>query len=157
NLFVVDQRGRSLKILDFGIAKAMAEGETATEEATRTTSGVGAFSPRHAAPEQFFPKKFGGTGPWTDVHALGLVLVEMVTGRPPIDGDTPPEWFLSATSEARPTPRRRGAVVSDGFEALCARALARMPKDRFADARALLEAMDALAGQPRIAGAKGAR
>lgn len=86
NLYVMSGGGR-LKVLDFGIAKAMPEGETATQRATQTQSGFSSFSTGYGAPEQFQSKKYGPTGPWTDVHALGLILVEMVTGRPPLDGD----------------------------------------------------------------------
>ncbi len=148
NLFLAEQkRGVVLKVLDFGIAKAMQEGETATQIATKTSSGFSAFSPSYGAPEQFRTKKYGATGPWTDVHALGLILVEMVTGKPALDGEEMVDFFESATDDVRPTPRARGAEVSDAFEALCRRALALSPRERFADAGALLAAVDAaLAG-----------
>ncbi|MEI7895378.1 MAG: SUMF1/EgtB/PvdO family nonheme iron enzyme, partial [Myxococcales bacterium] len=135
-------RGMKLKVLDFGIAKAMQEGETATQLSTRTSSGFSAFSPTYGAPEQFFAKRFGPTGPWTDVHGLGLILVELVTGRPAYDGDEQAEWYEAAMRPERPTPRSRGAQVSDLFESICARALASRPTDRFPDAGALLAALD---------------
>ncbi|MEI7892400.1 MAG: transporter substrate-binding domain-containing protein [Myxococcales bacterium] len=147
NLFRVQSpRGTTLKVLDFGIAKAMQEGETATQLATRTSSGFSAFSPNYGAPEQFYAKRFGPTGPWTDVHALGLILVELVTGRPAYDGDEHAEWYEAAVRPQRPTPRARGANVSDFFEAVCARALASHPAHRFQDASALLAAL-----QPMLA------
>jgi serine/threonine protein kinase len=148
NLFVVEgpATATTMKLLDFGIAKAMQEGETATRIATRTSSGFSAFSPQYGAPEQFSAKKYGATGPWTDVHGLGLVLVEMVTGRAPYGEDADQsECLFAAAGETRPTPRTKGVAVSDAFEGLCARALARMPKERFASARELLEAMDGTA------------
>jgi serine/threonine protein kinase len=138
--------GERIKVLDFGIAKAMQEGETATQVATRTSSGFSAFSPPYGAPEQFQSKKYGATGPWTDVHALGLILCELVTGRAPLDGDEQYELFAAATSGGRPTPRARGAEVSDAFEAVCAKAVALGPSDRYADAGALLAALDAIDG-----------
>lgn len=101
NLFVVEDGAKtSLKILDFGIAKAMDEGETATRIVTRTKSAFAAFTPEYGAPEQFQPGTdgYGGTGPWTDVHALGLILVELVTGKPALDG---------STQYTRCLPRRR--------------------------------------------------
>jgi formylglycine-generating enzyme required for sulfatase activity/serine/threonine protein kinase len=146
NLFVVEgERGATLKVLDFGIAKAMQEGETATQVATRTASGFSAFSPQYGAPEQFLSKKYGSTGPWTDVHALGLILVELVTGRPPLDGETQFELVGPATSADRPTPRGRGAQVSEAFEAMCARAVSLRPGERYASASELLAAMDGIA------------
>ena len=66
NLFVATSKtGRRIQVLDFGIAKAMQEGERVTQIATRAASGFHAFSPGYGAPEQFFSKKFGATGPWT--------------------------------------------------------------------------------------------
>ncbi len=142
NLFCLPRSGRqTLKILDFGIAKAMQEGETATQVKTRTSSGFSAFSPSYGSPEQFFSKRYGATGPWTDVYALGLCLVELVSGRPPLDGDDVQELLESSTSEQRPTPQARGATVSDAFEAVCAKALAKMPKDRYANASELMNAL----------------
>jgi len=137
-------RGRVLKVLDFGIAKAMAEGDTATQIATKTSSGFSAFSPSYGAPEQFRAKKFGATGPWTDVHAIGLMLAEMVAGRAAFEGDEMIEFYEQCAKETRPTPRVLGAEVSDAFEALCQKALALSPKDRFASASALLAAVDRL-------------
>jgi hypothetical protein len=73
----------------------------------------------------------------------------MVTGQPPYGRDPDQsECFLGATADLRPTPRAKGQPVGDAFESLCARALARLPKDRFANARDLLEAMDRHQGQP---------
>jgi eukaryotic-like serine/threonine-protein kinase len=147
NLYLAETpRGKVLKVLDFGIAKAMQEGETATQLATRTASGFSAFSPRHGAPEQFRSKKYGSTGPWTDVHALGLILAEMMLGHPALRGEELGDYMEDATSVERPTPRARGVVVSDEFEALCAKAVARAPADRFPNAGEMLKAVDALLG-----------
>lgn len=76
-----------LKVLDFGIAKAMQDGESATQLSTRTSSGFSAFSPPYGAPEQFRARRYGPTGPWTDVHALGLILTELVTGERALTGE----------------------------------------------------------------------
>ncbi|MBI4699622.1 MAG: SUMF1/EgtB/PvdO family nonheme iron enzyme [Deltaproteobacteria bacterium] len=146
NLFLAaTSRGRVLKVLDFGVAKAMQLGDEITYAATRTATGFHAFSPQHGAPEQFRPKKYGATGPWTDVHGLGLVLVELVSGRPALDGEDFAELMLASTAPARPTPRARGAAVGDAIETLCARALAVEPRERLRDAGELLAALDARA------------
>ncbi len=145
NLFITKTaRGEVIKVLDFGIAKVMQEGESATERQTRTTSGFRAFSPGYGAPEQFNASGFGGTGPWTDVHAIGLILSEMVSGRRPLDTSSAAELVMQATGAHRPTPSSHGAHVSDGFERVCAQALALRPADRYPDAQALLDAIDAL-------------
>jgi serine/threonine-protein kinase len=61
--------GAILKLLDFGIAKIMESDEPPGSGDTRTCSTQIAFSPRYASPEQLI---HGRSGPWTDVHALGL-------------------------------------------------------------------------------------
>ncbi len=153
NLYLVrGDSDDSLKVLDFGIAKVMQEGDTATQLATRTSSGFSAFSPQYGAPEQFMSKRFGATGPWTDVHALGLIMVEMVTGHSALEGETPYEYAHAAMSGERPTPRSRGARVSEGMERLCAKALSLHPRDRYGNAQEMLTAMDEV-----LRGARGQR
>jgi eukaryotic-like serine/threonine-protein kinase len=157
NLFLADSiSGVAIKVLDFGIAKAMQEGESVSQLASNTSSGFSAFSPQYGAPEQFRSNKFGPSGPWTDVHALGLVLSELVSGRRALGGTEPVELFAGALADVRPTPRECGARVSDAFEQLCAKALALEPKHRFPHAGALLEAVDRLlAGSPGVGATPG--
>ncbi|HEY4103232.1 MAG TPA: serine/threonine-protein kinase, partial [Polyangiaceae bacterium] len=124
NLFLArGQEGVRMEVLDFGIAKAMQEGELATQLATKSSTGFRAFTPSYGAPEQFFSKRFGSTGPWTDVHSLGLVLTELVSASPALDGEDHAELLQSSIAERRPTPRLRNATVTDAFEALVARAV----------------------------------
>jgi serine/threonine-protein kinase len=145
NLFLADtEDGTKLMVLDFGIAKAMQEGETATQRQTKTSSGFSAFSPGYGAPEQFHSKKYGPTGPWTDVHALGLILVELLAGRPALEGEEMADFLLACVRQDRPTPRALGLDVSDAFETICGQALALMPGDRFSSAEDLLLALEGL-------------
>lgn len=146
NLFLA---GSSLKVLDFGIAKVMQQSETATRMQTHTKSSLQSFSPDYGAPEQFATKQFGATGPWTDVHALGLILVELVTGKVALEGDNLYAWLISATSEQRPTPRLRapGVGVSNAFEAVCQKALALRSVDRYRSAGELLSALEAVVNE----------
>ncbi len=141
-------RGPVWKVLDFGIAKAMQAGDHATA-ASGTPVNVRVFSPLYGAPEQFHPV-YGPTGPWTDVHALGLILVELVAGVRALEGSDFSTIFKSAAAKERPTPRARGARVSDELEALCARALALKPAERYADASQLVAAIDAILQRPAI-------
>ncbi|MGF1465393.1 MAG: protein kinase [Sandaracinaceae bacterium] len=134
-------RGARLKVLDFGIAKVVDAGATPEDANTVGTTDLRPFSPTHAAPEQFWHRKYGATGPWTDVHAFGLILTELVTGRRAFEGAEIADFLMEAVAPARPTPRRRGAHVGDAFEKVCETALAVDPKDRYPNARALLEAL----------------
>jgi tetratricopeptide (TPR) repeat protein len=133
NVFLVDSpAGPVPKVLDFGIAKLLVGDGDGDGQAT---VGMWACSPQYAAPEQL---SYGRTGPHTDVHALGLLLGELLTGQPPyaeIDG------FEVAISERRPTPARKGIDVGS-WEAIIARAVALRPADRFPTARAFLDALE---------------
>ena len=116
------------KILDFGIAKAR---DKLLQGAGRITNeGGNPFTPSYGSPEQWLPKRYGQTGPWTDVWGLSLTLVECLTGFPPIDGDMHAMMGTALDESRRPTPRNEGVDVSDDVEALFTRALAVDPKKR---------------------------
>ena len=65
----------SARVLDFGLAKAFAPEERGTDGNSFTGDERASFSLSHAAPEQVGRLR---TGPWTDVHALALILVELL-------------------------------------------------------------------------------
>jgi serine/threonine-protein kinase len=77
------------------------------------------------------------TGPWTDVHALGLLFVEMVTGKPPYGRSGNPRYDVIDTE--RPSAGAWGVDVG-ALEPVIAKAVALRPTDRHADAGELLEA-----------------
>jgi serine/threonine-protein kinase len=149
NLFVTTSAGQqTVKVLDFGIAKVLTDYPTFTEALAATKLGPTAFTPRYGAPEQFNRQR-GATGPWTDVFALALILVEMVTGRKALDGDDPTQLYIaSADPMARPTPRARGAEVSDAVERVLDKALNVEPKHRYVDAGEFWDALAAAASLP---------
>lgn len=137
------KRGVTARVLDFGIAKIMEGDEAPSTGATATSAKHKAYSPAYAAPEQVSGMR---TGPWTDVHALGLLLSEVLTDRAPYPTDDPNELYRSVFDPVRPTPARLGVDVG-AWEAVLARALAIKPGERFASAGELLTALDAgLAG-----------
>jgi len=82
NFFVLgDPRGveAHVKVLDFGIAKVMAEHAASAAHQAQTGKEITAFTPNYGAPEQF-SRSHGATGPWTDVFAMALILIEMMRG-----------------------------------------------------------------------------
>jgi eukaryotic-like serine/threonine-protein kinase len=141
NLFVLgDARGTDcvVKILDFGIANVL---EDARKSLNGSTIEGAVFTPRYGAPEQF-SRTFGPTGPWTDVFAIALILVELITGKPPLRGETIAQLGRNATSRRRrPTPRTHGVLVSDGVEKVFATALAVEPFDRYLSAADVWKAL----------------
>ncbi len=148
NIFLADSGGAvTAKVLDFGIASIVAghdEGHPMNKQAgvAVTTRAFAAFSADYAAPEQV---SYGRTGPWTDVHALGLILTELLTGAGPYGNGSAEERFAAVVSEQRPTPKTKG-VDAGGWEPVLARALARRPADRYPDAGTLLAALEETLG-----------
>jgi formylglycine-generating enzyme required for sulfatase activity/serine/threonine protein kinase len=121
----------TVKLLDFGIAKVVNDLQKMSGSFTKTSGKVTSFTPAYGAPEQF-SRTHGSTGPWTDVFALALIVVEMITGKDPLDGDDYVQLAVaSANPERRPTPRTLGADVSDGVEAVFRKALAIKPTERY--------------------------
>jgi serine/threonine protein kinase len=144
NLMLVETpAGPALRLLDFGIAKVVDDTRPSQPEArdeSHTHTALLAFSPRWAAPEQ---AARGRTGPWTDVHALGLVCTSMLTGERPYRGSNE-ALFQEIFSERRPTPATFGVDVGT-WEPVLARAVALRPESRQPDAPTLLrELQDAL-------------
>ncbi len=164
NLFVTKVGDkRTVKVLDFGIAKVLTD-TTLTAALAVTRAGPSAFTPRYGAPEQF-NKQRGGSGPWTDVFALALILVELSTGRRALDGDDPTQLYVaSADPTLRPTFRGRGLDVPDAIETVITKALHVEPKYRYPDAGEMWDALTQAAGlsvdmarssQPAVSSGKG--
>jgi eukaryotic-like serine/threonine-protein kinase len=146
NLFSVEVAGkRTIKVLDFGIAKVLAESDSVTRAFEETGGTVAAFTARYGAPEQF-SRRFGATGPWTDVFALALVLVEVVLGSPALEGTDAAQLFVAASDKMiRPTLRGRGFDPGDAVEAVLATALSVDPRERYPNATAFWDALTSAA------------
>jgi eukaryotic-like serine/threonine-protein kinase len=136
NIFLVEDRRtheRSVKLLDFGIAKVV---QQAQEKSYTKTQGddFNSFTPNFGAPEQF-SRKYGATGAWTDVFALALVFTGLVLGREPLDGD---DYIQLATAvcdpAVRPSPAAFGVMLPPQLERVLVRALAVWPQERYASA-----------------------
>jgi serine/threonine-protein kinase len=123
-----------VKVTDFGIAKT--EGGS---DLTRTGTVVG--TARYLAPEQVQAAPVDAR---TDVYAVGLLLFEMIAGRPPFGGGNDMEAALARLTTAPPPLRTVRAEVPVALEAVVTRCLALDPDDRFPDARSLLDALDQL-------------
>lgn len=153
NIFLAQIHGAEVvKILDFGIARAR-DAATVMAGQTATTSGglSTAFTPAYGAPEQWAPKRFGKTGPWTDVWGLAVTVVEALAGREIIGGDHVAMMGTVLDEKRRPTPRSEGIFVPDALEAAFRRALAVDPRERFRDIGAFWDDVEQALGLPRSA------
>lgn len=152
NVMVVQtRRGPDAKVLDFGIAKVM-NGEVAGLGVTATQSTIRAYSPQYAAPEQVAATR---TGPWTDVHALALLFVELVLGAPAYRSDSR-QWLLQEImASERPTALARGLSLG-ALDPVLDRALAFVPEQRYATAGEWTAAMDAAFASDAVPSVKGA-
>ncbi|WP_437807543.1 SUMF1/EgtB/PvdO family nonheme iron enzyme [Sorangium sp. So ce1078] len=144
NLFLADIGGRrTLKVLDFGIAKVLSELSSMTQAMAETGSALRAFTVHYGAPEQFH-HRFGATGPWTDVFALALVLIEVASGNRALLGSDVTQLYIAATDPAfRPSLRGAGVSAPDAVEAVVRRALAVEPRERYRTTGELWGALEA--------------
>ncbi len=134
NIFLIGEphaEDSIVKVLDFGIAKVVSDMAERSVASARTGTQISAFTPWYGAPEQF-SKRYGATGPWTDVFAMALIMLEMLTLKPPLVGDDFIQLSTESTSVAhRPTPRSNGVLVSDEVEQVFLKAVAIQPADRY--------------------------
>ncbi|HEX8362335.1 MAG TPA: protein kinase, partial [Longimicrobium sp.] len=138
-------QAREPLVADFGIALA------ATGGARVTRQGVSLGTPQYMAPEQAEGETAGDAR--TDVYSLGAVLYEMLSGDPPHAAGSAHAVLAKRRAE-RPTPLRAlRPSVPEHVERAVARALERLPADRFATARDFAEALSGRArtGVPRAA------
>jgi len=143
NLFLTEINGKKVvKILDFGISKVR---RAATQLAGHfsQTAGTAPFSPAYGAPEQWVPKRFGQTGPWTDVWGLALTLVEIIKGDAAIVGDHQAMMGTALDPKVRPSPRSEGVSVSDEVESVFLKALSLDPRFRYQSIEAFWQALQA--------------
>jgi serine/threonine protein kinase len=152
NIFIARVHGRDVaKVLDFGIAKVKSVTTEMVGRQSAAESTMTAFTPAYGAPEQWLPKRYGQSGPWTDVWGLAITLVEALCGHVPIDGDQVAMMGSVIDPERRPTPRNEGVHLSDEAEAVFRQALAVDPRERFHDVGAFWSALAVTVGLPGLA------
>ena len=126
------------KIVDFGLVRRLepADRLTATHEILGT--------PGYMAPEQSRGQP-DNLGPATDVYALGAILYELLTGRPPFRRATAMETLLASSFELPVSPARLEPAVSRDLETICLRCLEKEPRLRFASAAELADELERVA------------
>jgi eukaryotic-like serine/threonine-protein kinase len=119
------------KVSDFGLAKVLEEGNAGQ---TQTGSVLG--TPGYMAPEQAAGNS-RETGVPADVHALGVILYEMLTGRPPFRGATPVETLDQVRSQEPMPPSRLQPSLPRDLETICLKCLQKEPGRRYQTAAEL--------------------
>jgi serine/threonine-protein kinase len=126
NVLITDEG--QVKVTDFGIARAINTEESLTQ--TGAVMGTATY---------FSPEQAEGIGvdARSDLYSLGVVLFEMVTGRPPFLGDTPVAVASKHVRDHPPAPRELNPSIPPTFEAIILKAMAKDPAHRYGTAEEL--------------------
>ena len=126
NVLITDEG--QVKVTDFGIARAINTEESLTQ--TGAVMGTATY---------FSPEQAEGIGvdSRSDIYSLGVVLFEMVTGRPPFLGDTPVAVASKHVRDHPPAPRELNPSIPPTFEAIILKAMAKDPAHRYRTAEEL--------------------
>jgi len=115
------------KITDFGLAMLL------DDEAEQTRSGEVMGTPSYMAPEQAQGRR-DALGPQTDVYALGAILYEMLTGRPPFRAASTVDTLVQVSFDEPVPPTRFQRTVPRDLETICLKCLRKEPVNRYATA-----------------------
>ncbi|MFD7505158.1 protein kinase [Streptomyces sp. NPDC059850] len=118
-----------VKVMDFGIARAMQSGVT-----SMTQTGMVVGTPQYLSPEQALGR---GVDARSDLYSVGIMLFELLTGRLPFDADSPLAIAYAHVQEEPVTPSSINQSIPPAVDALVARALKKNPNERFPTAEAM--------------------
>jgi len=133
-----------VKLLDFGFAALLGDGESPPERSltpARTLVGT----PAYAAPERL--RGDDRRDPRTDLYAVGVVLFEMLAGVRPFDASSFSELARKVQNDPPPSLRLYRPDAPEGLERVITRALAKKPEDRFRDAETFAAALVPFGGR----------
>ena len=140
---LIDLAGRPL-VSDFGLAKRIDLGD----EFGPTITGAIVGSPSYMAPEQASTRR-AAVGPPADVYALGAILYQMLTGRPPFQAASPIDTLLMVLEQDPIPPRVLNTRANPDLEMVALKCLQKNPENRYPTAEALADDLDAfLVGRP---------
>lgn len=128
--------GDFVKVVDFGLAKLKAEGQSGI-----TMPGIVCGTPDFMSPEQGRGDQLDGR---SDLYAVGVVLFWLLTGRLPYESDSPTQVVLMHINNPIPDPRKVAPYreISDALSHVVFRALSKSPADRYNDAHQFADALD---------------
>ncbi|MFI5458882.1 MAG: serine/threonine-protein kinase [Isosphaerales bacterium] len=146
---IVGKHGETL-VVDWGLAKAVGRADPSVGEQTIAPSSSGSSetlpgsalgTPAYMSPEQA-RGELNRLGPRSDVYSLGATLYCLITGKPPFEGDDVGA-ILHAVQEGQfRRPSQHDHALDKALEAICLKALAKEPEDRYPTPRALADDLD---------------
>ena len=127
----------SVKVTDFGIARVMSQSNTLTKEALGSV--------HYISPEQ---AKGGRVDSRSDIYSLGVVMYEMMSGRPPYDGESPVAVAIKHINGGAVMPSTLNPNIPGGLEQIIMHAMAVDPGERYVSTTKMLADMDAFRRDP---------
>jgi formylglycine-generating enzyme required for sulfatase activity/serine/threonine protein kinase len=135
NIFITEHQGQDwVKVGDFGIAKILGQ---QGDGLTRVGGSVGPGTPRYMAPEQWLAQELDSRA---DLYALGIMMYEMLAGRPPFSAS---EIAVLMHQHLHEVPPQLPASIPAGIRTLVGQLLAKKPYERPADAEKVRRALEA--------------
>ncbi len=129
----------SVKVTDFGIARLMSKGDTLTKEALGSV--------HYISPEQ---AKGGRVDDRSDIYSLGVVMYEMMAGRPPYEGESPVAVAIQHINGGAVMPSTLNPNIPGGMEQIIMKAMAHDLADRYSSATQMLADMDEFRKNPAM-------
>ena len=129
----------SVKVTDFGIARVVSKSNTLTKEALGSV--------HYISPEQ---AKGGRVDNRSDLYSLGVVMYEMMTGRPPYDGESPVAVAIQHINGGAAMPSTLNPNIPGGLEQIIMKTMALEPAGRYPSATAMLYDMDEFRKNPAM-------
>jgi serine/threonine protein kinase len=123
-------------LTDFGLVKIPEK-----EDEALTVAGTIMGTPAYIAPEQ---ARGDTIGPHVDMYALGIIMFEMITGRPPFEYENPNMLMLAHIQEPPPSPRELNPACPSELEKIILKAIEKSPEDRFTDLGEMILALSKL-------------
>ncbi len=129
----------SVKVADFGIARVISAQSTLTREALGSV--------HYISPEQAKGSRVDNR---SDIYSLGVVMYEMLTGRPPYDGETPVSVAIKHINAGAPMPSELNPNIPGGLEQITMHAMCANLDDRYASATEMLYDLEEFRKDPTV-------
>jgi serine/threonine-protein kinase len=147
NIFLLKRKEKDfVKVVDFGISKSLRQSDTDEEAVRLTQTGMVLGTPLYMSPEQ--ARGDEDLDHRVDIYALGIIMYEAASGRVPFSGNNYLSVIAQVLNEEPTSLREIRPELSDEFEAIVLRAIAKDRKDRYTDANEMLADLNAVLDDP---------